>query len=82
MRLRRLRERLAPRKPANAASAGNDQDATARFQKADKNGDKLLDEEEAKSMPAVAEQFKQIDTNGDGGISEIEFMAAVKGKTK
>jgi Ca2+-binding EF-hand superfamily protein len=38
----------------------------------------MLSMDEAKSMPAVSEQFKAIDTNGDGKISMAEFTTAMK----
>lgn len=63
---------------STAASAA-DQEVSAVFAKADKNGDKSLSAEEAKSLPAVSEQFAKIDSNGDGAISEAEFMEAMKG---
>ncbi len=63
---------------STAASAA-DQEVSAVFAKADKNGDKSLSAEEAKSLPAVSEQFAKIDGNGDGAISEAEFMEAMKG---
>ncbi len=63
---------------STAASAGGDQDIATAFKQADKNGDKSLSMDEAKSLPAVSEQFKVIDTNGDGKISQEEFTTAMK----
>ena len=65
---------------STAAAAGSEQDRAAMFKQADTNGDKALSMDEAKAMPAVAEQFKAIDANSDGAISEAEFMAAMKAK--
>lgn len=62
---------------AQSTAPAANQDAAAVFAKADKNGDKKLSAEEAKSLPAIAEQFAKIDTDGDGFISEAEFMKAM-----
>ena len=64
---------------ASAAASASDQEISAVFKKADKNGDKSLSAEEAQQLPAVAEQFSKIDKNGDGALSEAEFMKAMKG---
>jgi Ca2+-binding EF-hand superfamily protein len=63
----------------STAPSAADQEVAAVFAKADKNGDKALSAEEAKTLPAVSEQFTQIDSNGDGALSEVEFMKAMKG---
>ncbi|QCB47561.1 EF-hand domain-containing protein [Hydrogenophaga sp. PAMC20947] len=63
----------------STAPSAADQEAATVFAKADKNGDKALSAEEAKSLPAVSEQFTKIDSNGDGAVSEAEFMKAMKG---
>lgn len=65
---------------STAAKAGSEQEMGARFQQADKNGDKLLDKEEAKAIADVAKRFQQIDANGDGAISNAEFMTAMKAR--
>ncbi|WP_291014305.1 EF-hand domain-containing protein [Hydrogenophaga sp.] len=59
---------------STAAAAGSEQEVAAMCKQADKNSDKAL------NMPAVSEQFKTIDANGDGAISEAEFMATMKTK--
>jgi Ca2+-binding EF-hand superfamily protein len=63
---------------STATSTGADQEIAAAFTQADKNGDKSLSMDEAKSLPAVAEQFLTIDANGDGKISMVEFTTAMK----
>lgn len=63
---------------STAASAGGDAEIAAAFKQADKNADSSLSMEEAKSMPAVSEQFKEIDTDGDGKNSMAEFTTAMK----
>jgi Ca2+-binding EF-hand superfamily protein len=54
----------------------------ALFAQADKDGDKMLSNEEAKAIPALAERFEQVDANGDGKVSESEFMASMAPATK
>ena len=64
----------------SAASGGtasaSAKDLDAAFAKADANKDGKLDKTEAQMMPAVAERFDQLDTNGDGFISREEFSKA------
>jgi Ca2+-binding EF-hand superfamily protein len=48
----------------------------AAFVRADANKDGKLDKKEAEMMPAIAERFEQLDTNGDGFISREEFAKA------
>lgn len=64
---------------AQSAAAPVDRDASvvALFAQADKNGDKSLSSEEAKAIPALAEHFSAVDTNGDGKISQAEFVASM-----
>lgn len=64
---------------ASASASASEQEISAVFKKADKNGDKSLSTEEAQQLPAVSEQFSKIDSNGDGVLSEAEFMKAMKG---
>jgi hypothetical protein len=52
--------------------------AGAAFKQADKNANSSLSMEEAKAMPAVSEQVKEIDTDSDGKISMAEFTTAMK----
>ncbi len=63
----------------STAPSAADQEVASAFSRADKNGDKSLSVEVARSMPAVSEQFEKIDSNGDGKVSEAEFMKAMKG---
>lgn len=51
---------------------------SAAFATADKDASGSLSREEAKSLPAVAEKFAQVDVNKDGAISMAEFMRAMK----
>ncbi|MDO9251883.1 EF-hand domain-containing protein [Hydrogenophaga sp.] len=60
------------------AAASSDQQISAAFANADKDANGSLSREEARSLPAVAESFAQIDANGDGAISLAEFTAAMK----
>ena len=64
---------------AQSTVPATNQDPAAVFAKTDKNGDKKLSAEEAKSLPAISEQFSKIDADGDGSISEAEFMKAMQG---
>lgn len=57
----------------------NNSEISAAFATADKDASGSLSREEAKSLPAVAESFAQIDVNKDGAISMAEFMRAMKG---
>jgi hypothetical protein len=60
-----------------ALPADEDVNVVALFAQADKNGDKSLSSEEAKAIPALAEHFSAVDTNGDGKISQAEFVASL-----
>lgn len=42
----------------------------------DADGDGVVSQQEAQSVPALANNFEQIDTNNSGGIDESEFSAA------
>lgn len=61
-----------------AAPMRNDKPLVALFAQADKDGDKALNQEEAKAIPALAERFTEVDTNGDGLVSLAEFMASMQ----
>jgi hypothetical protein len=61
-----------------AAPMTNDKPLVALFAQADKDGDKALNQEEAKAIPALAERFAEVDTNGDGLVSQAEFMASMQ----
>jgi Ca2+-binding EF-hand superfamily protein len=46
-----------------------------KFSAADTNGDKLLDQTEAQSLPMLSEKFASIDTDKDGKLSAEEMRA-------
>lgn len=53
------------------------------FQRADANNDGRLSREEAQNLPAIAQQFSDWDRDGDGHISEQEYLQpADRGKTR
>jgi len=49
-----------------------------RFKAADKNGDGMLDREEAKSMPKVAKDFDAIDADNSGTVTAKEIHDYMK----
>ena len=49
-----------------------------RFKAADKNGDGMLDREEAKSMPKVAKNFDAIDADKNGTVTGKEIHDYMK----
>ena len=49
-----------------------------RFKAADKNGDGVLDREEAKAMPKVAKNFDAIDADKSGTLTEKEIHDYMK----
>ena len=49
-----------------------------RFKAADKNGDGMLDKEEAKSMPKVAKNFDGIDADKNGTVTGKEIHDYMK----
>ena len=61
-----------PRSAADAAAAD------AAFQRADINHDGKLSRAEAQALPALAERFDAIDTDGDGFLSRPEFDKAIQ----
>ena len=65
-----------PAKGTAAPAKTNAKDIDAAFMRADTNKDGKLDKKEAESLPAIAERFEQLDTNGDGFISREEFSKA------
>ncbi|PKO41634.1 MAG: hypothetical protein CVU30_13210 [Betaproteobacteria bacterium HGW-Betaproteobacteria-3] len=67
----------APSTPSTQSSS-SDAESSAAFARADKNKDGKLSPEEAQTLPAVAQRFEQIDTDGDKFISRAEFDKAVK----
>ena len=54
----------------------------AQFKKADKNGDGMLDKEEAKATPRIAKNFDNIDADNSGTVSLAEIHASMKEKGK
>lgn len=44
------------------------------FQRADANNDGKLSREEAQNLPAIFEKYNEWDHDGDGNISEKEFL--------
>lgn len=52
-------------------------DASWRFRMLDADGDRLVSETEAASMPAVARRFSDLDANDDGSLSVSEFRDIV-----
>lgn len=66
--------------PAQAAEHGGRMEQS--FSKADRNGDGVLDREEAKAMPRVAENFDAIDGDKDGTVSREELRETMKSRMK
>jgi hypothetical protein len=60
-----------------AAPMNKDKIIVALFAQADMNGDRALSQEEAKAIPALAERFSDVDTNGDGLVTQTEFLASM-----
>lgn len=67
---------------STAATMKDDKALMAMFAQADKDGDKMLNPDEAKAIPALAEQFSEVDVNGDEAVSLVEFMASMAPKGK
>lgn len=42
----------------------------------DRDGDGVISQQEAQSLPALSNNFERIDTNASGGIDESEYKAA------
>ena len=51
-------------------------EAEAEFSSADSNGDGYLSADEARRFPTLAKNFQRVDTDGDGRISQREFIQA------
>lgn len=56
-----------------------EQDHSAQFAKADRDGNQSLNIEEAATLSVTPARFMQIDINKDGALSAEEFMIAMKG---
>ena len=52
-----------------------ERDWQKKFSTADINGDKMLDQSEASSMPMLSEKFATVDTDKDGKVSTEEMRA-------
>ena len=66
----------SPAKQMSPPAKASAKDIDAAFMRADTNKDGKLDKKEAESMPAIAERFDQLDSNGDGFLSREEFGKA------
>jgi Ca2+-binding EF-hand superfamily protein len=62
---------------STAVTMDNDKALVALFTQADKDADKALSPEEAQAIPALAERFAQVDSDGDGKVTGAEFMASM-----
>lgn len=56
-----------------------EQDLSAQFSKADRDGNQSLNIEEARALSVTPARFMQMDINKDGTLSTEEFMIASKG---
>lgn len=61
--------------PATTSSSTSKDAATldAAFVRADVNTDGALSPQEASRLPAIAAKFAELDKNGDGLLSKVEF---------
>ena len=53
-------------------------DTATAFERADVNADGKLSEQEAATLPAIANRFQQLDTDHDGSLSRAEFEKGAK----
>ena len=60
------------------SSGGVSTAATAAFDKADSNKDGQLSAQEAATLPAVSQRFKELDTDKNGSLSRAEFDKGVQ----
>lgn len=67
---------------SSAAPMASEQDLSAQFVKADRDGNKSLNVEEAATLSVAPARFMQMDINKDGALSAEEFTIAMKGDKK
>ena len=60
------------------SSGGVSTAAAAAFDKADSNKDGQLSAQEAATLPAISQRFKEIDTDKNGSLSRAEFDKRVQ----
>ena len=60
------------------SSGGVSTAATAAFDKADSNKDGQLSAQEAATLPAISQRFKELDTDKNGSLSRAEFDKGVQ----
>ena len=60
------------RSPGDAPSG---QRLQKHFRRADQDGDRRLDRQEAKRIPWISRHFKTLDLNGDGGVTLSELWS-------
>lgn len=63
--------------PAAPAAPGRTAEQEA-FERADRNRDGQLTQEEAQALPAIADRLRALDTDGDGRLSFEEFQKGVR----
>lgn len=59
------------------AQSGASSSASAAFDRADANQDGQLSAQEAAQLPAIAQRFKELDTDRNGLLSRTEFEKGV-----
>lgn len=60
------------------SSGGVSTAAAAAFDKADSNKDGQLSAQEAATLPAISQRFKELDTDKNGSLSRAEFDKGVQ----
>ncbi|WP_462386600.1 EF-hand domain-containing protein [Acidovorax sp. Q11] len=58
--------------------SGNATTAAAAFERADTNKDGQLSAQEAATLPAISQRFKELDTDKNGALSRAEFDKGVQ----